>query len=251
MEYWINGELSEELCVLVEVKSKMLGVKNSSGNTSDLNTHLEVLRLGRQPYEIVWEMQKELVVKRQQGLVPDTLILVEHDPVYTLGKNADENHLLQSRREDVPTFRIERGGDVTFHGPGQIVGYPILDLHNHRLSISWYMRSLEEVLIRTLGEFCIEADRRVGLTGVWIDDRKIASLGVRVSRWITMHGFALNVNTDLRYFDGIIPCGIFECGVTSMERILRKKLMLEEVENRIEREFIDVFGFQLITAEAK
>lgn len=211
---------------------------------------MKFLRLGRQPYEIVWEMQKELVVKRQQGLVPDTLILVEHDPVYTLGKNADENHLLQSRREDVPVFHVERGGDVTFHGPGQIVGYPILDLHNHLLSISWYMRSLEEVLIRTLAEFCIEADRREGLTGVWIDDRKIASLGVRVSRWITMHGFALNVNTDLRYFDGIIPCGIFECGVTSMERILRKKLMLEEVENRIEREFINVFDSQLPDVEA-
>ncbi len=213
-------------------------------------SEMKFLRLGRQPYEIVWEMQKELVVKRQQGLVPDTLILVEHDPVYTLGKNADENHLLQSRREDVPVFHVERGGDVTFHGPGQIVGYPILDLHNHLLSISWYMRSLEEVLIRTLAEFCIEADRREGLTGVWIDDRKIASLGVRVSRWITMHGFALNVNTDLRYFDGIIPCGIFECGVTSMERILRKKLMLEEVENRIEREFINVFDSQLPDVEA-
>ena len=177
-------------------------------------SEMRFLHLGRQAYEPIWEMQKELVAKRQQGLVPDTVILVEHDPVYTLGKNADENHLLQSRREDVPTFTVERGGDVTFHGPGQIVGYPILDLHDHRLSISWYMRSLEEMLIRALAEFGIEADRREGLTGVWVEDRKIASLGVRLSRWVTMHGFALNVNTDLSYFDCIIPCGIFECGVT-------------------------------------
>jgi lipoyl(octanoyl) transferase len=171
--------------------------------------------------------------------------MVEHDPVYTLGKNADENHLLQSRRDDVPLFRIERGGDVTFHGPGQIVGYPILDLHNHQLSINWYMRSLEEVLIRTLAEFCIESERREGLTGVWVEDRKIASLGVRVSRWVTMHGFALNVNTDLSYFDGIIPCGIFECGVTSMERILGEELVLEVVQEKIEQMFVNVFDLKV------
>jgi lipoyl(octanoyl) transferase len=171
--------------------------------------------------------------------------MVEHDPVYTLGKNADENHLLQSRRDDVPTFTVERGGDVTFHGPGQIVGYPILDLHDHQLSINWYMRSLEEVLIRTLAEFRIDSERREGLTGVWVEDRKIASLGVRLSRWVTMHGFALNVTTDLSYFDGIIPCGIFECGVTSMERILGEKLVLEVVQKKIEQMFVNVFDLKV------
>jgi lipoyl(octanoyl) transferase len=208
-------------------------------------SEINFLQLGREPYEPIWEMQKELVLKRQQGLVPDTVIMVEHDPVYTLGKNADENHLLQSRRDDVPTFTVERGGDVTFHGPGQIVGYPILDLHDHQLSINWYMRSLEEVLIRTLAEFRIDSERREGLTGVWVEDRKIASLGVRVSRWVTMHGFALNVNTDLSYFDGIIPCGIFECGVTSMERILGGELVLEVVQKKIEQMFVNVFDLKV------
>ena len=208
-------------------------------------SEINFLQLGREPYEPIWEMQKELVLKRQQGLVPDTVIMVEHDPVYTLGKNADENHLLQSRRDDVPTFTVERGGDVTFHGPGQIVGYPILDLHDHQLSINWYMRSLEEVLIRTLAEFRIDSERREGLTGVWVEDRKIASLGVRVSRWVTMHGFALNVNTDLSYFDGIIPCGIFECGVTSMERILGEELVLEVVQEKIEQMFVNVFDLKV------
>jgi len=224
------------------VKRYMSELQLTSSPTE--KSEMRFLHLGRQAYEPIWEMQKELVAKRQQGLVPDTVILVEHDPVYTLGKNADENHLLQSRREDVPTFTVERGGDVTFHGPGQIVGYPILDLHDHRLSISWYMRSLEEMLIRALAEFGIEADRREGLTGVWVEDRKIASLGVRLSRWVTMHGFALNVNTDLSYFDGIIPCGIFECGVTSMESILGKKLKLEVVCNKIKQTFINVFDEQ-------
>ena len=208
-------------------------------------SEINFLQLGREPYEPIWEMQKELVLKRQQGLVPDTVIMVEHDPVYTLGKNADENHLLQSRRDDVPTFTVERGGDVTFHGPGQIVGYPILDLHDHQLSINWYMRSLEEVLIRTLAEFRIDSERREGLTGVWVEDRKIASLGVRLSRWVTMHGFALNVNTDLSYFDGIIPCGIFECGVTSMERILGGELVLEVVQKKIEQMFVNVFDLKV------
>ena len=208
-------------------------------------SEINFLQLGREPYEPIWEMQKELVLKRQQGLVPDTVIMVEHDPVYTLGKNADENHLLQSRRDDVPTFTVERGGDVTFHGPGQIVAYPILDLHDHQLSINWYMRSLEEVLIRTLAEFRIDSERREGLTGVWVEDRKIASLGVRVSRWVTMHGFALNVNTDLSYFDGIIPCGIFECGVTSMERILGGELVLEVVQKKIEQMFVNVFDLKV------
>ena len=207
-------------------------------------SEMRFIHLGRQPYEPIWEMQKEMVAKRQQGLVPDTVILVEHDPVYTLGKNADENHLLQSRREDVPTFTVERGGDVTFHGPGQIVGYPILDLHDHRLSISWYMRALEEVLIRTTAHFGLTAVRREGVTGVWVDDQKIASLGVRMTRWVSMHGFALNVNTDLSYFDGIIPCGIFECGVTSIERLIGAKQSLNAVETVVENQFREIFSFE-------
>tara|TARA_B100000315_G_C14594741_1_gene598188 strand:+ start:4089 stop:4868 length:780 start_codon:yes stop_codon:yes gene_type:complete len=209
----------------------------------DLKIKVEVHRIGSQPYEPVWETQKDLVKKRHLGLIPDSLIMVEHEPVYTVGKNGNDNHLLQSRRPDVPIFQIERGGDVTYHGPGQIVGYPILDLHDHKMSISWYMRSLEEVIINSLSQFGIAAERRNGLTGVWVGDMKIAALGVRISRWVTMHGFALNVNTDLSYFDGIIPCGIFEYGVTSMEMMLGEKIALPQVEEVLIKEFMKTFNF--------
>ena len=211
----------------------------------DLNEKtLDVVRLGRRKYDEVWEKQKALVDQRRFGAVPDTLILVEHDPVYTLGKNSNENHLLQTRDRHVPVYHIERGGDVTFHGPGQLVGYPILDLHHHRLSVSWYMRTLEEILIQTLGQFGIESQRREGLTGVWVREEKIASLGVRLSRWISMHGFALNVNTDLKFFDGIIPCGIFEYDVTSMSQILGEEVSLVEVEETLITIFRLLFSFQ-------
>ena len=211
----------------------------------DLNEKtLDVVRLGRRKYDEVWEKQKELVNQRRFGTVSDTLILVEHDPVYTLGKNSNENHLLQTRDRHVPVYQIERGGDVTFHGPGQLVGYPILDLHHHRLSVSWYMRTLEKVLIQTLGQFGIEARCREGLTGVWVREEKIAALGVRLSRWISMHGFALNVNTDLKFFDGIIPCGIFEYDVTSMSQILGKEVSLVEVEETLITVFRLLFSFQ-------
>ena len=205
---------------------------------------LDVVCLGRRKYDEVWEKQKELVDQRRFEAVPDTLILVEHDPVYTLGKNSNEDHLLQSRDKHVPVYQIERGGDVTFHGPVQLVGYPILDLHHHRLSVSWYMRTLEEILIQTLGQFGIESQRREGLTGVWVREEKIAALGVRLSRWISMHGFALNVNTDLKFFDGIIPCGIFEYDVTSMSQILGKEVSLVEVEETLITVFRLLFSFQ-------
>ena len=211
----------------------------------DLNEKtLDVVCLGRRKYDEVWEKQKELVDQRRFEAVPDTLILVEHDPVYTLGKNSNEDHLLQSRDKHVPVYQIERGGDVTFHGPGQLVGYPILDLHHHHLSVSWYMRTLEEILIQTLGQFGIESQRREGLTGVWVREEKIAALGVRLSRWISMHGFALNVNTDLKFFDGIIPCGIFEYDVTSMSQILGKEVSMVEVEETLVTIFRLLFSFQ-------
>ena len=203
-----------------------------------------MIHLGRKAYEEVWDRQKKLMNERRMGIVPDTLILVEHDPVYTLGKNSNENHLLKSRDVQIPIYQIERGGDVTFHGPGQLVGYPILDLHHHRLSVSWYMRTLEEMLIQTLGQFGIKARRRKGLTGVWVGEEKIAALGVRLSRWISMHGFALNVNTDLEFFDGIIPCGIFEYDVTSMSQILGKEVSMVEVEETLVTIFCLLFSFK-------
>ncbi|MGY8764202.1 MAG: lipoyl(octanoyl) transferase LipB [Fidelibacterota bacterium] len=200
-----------------------------------------VQNIGRKSYKAVWDLQKEMQQQRIKGDIEDTLILVEHDPVYTLGKNANEDHLLQSRDESVDVFNIERGGDITFHGPGQLVGYPILDLSNYKKSVSWYMRTLEQVLIDTLIEFKIIAQRNDGLTGVWVGDEKIAALGVRISRWVTMHGFALNVNPDLSFYDGIIPCGIFDHGVTSMEQLLGETQNNDNVKNMVIEKFNKYF----------
>ncbi|MBT3519255.1 MAG: lipoyl(octanoyl) transferase LipB [Candidatus Marinimicrobia bacterium] len=193
--------------------------------------------LGLAPYQAVWDLQKKMQQKRIKGEIEDTLILVEHEPVYTLGKNANENHLLQSRDESVDVFNIERGGDITFHGPGQIVGYPILDLSNYKKSVSWYMRTLEQLTIDVLENFGITATRIEGLTGVWVGDEKIAAQGVRISRWVTMHGFALNVNPNLSFYDGIIPCGIFDHGVTSMEQLLGEKQDMETVKQVVIEKF--------------
>ena len=200
-----------------------------------------VQNIGRKSYKAVWDLQKEMQQQRIKGDIEDTLILVEHDPVYTLGKNANEDHLLQSRDQSVDVFNIERGGDITFHGPGQLVGYPILDLSNYKKSVSWYMRTLEQVLIDTLIEFKIIAQRNDGLTGVWVGDEKIAALGVRISRWVTMHGFALNVNPDLSFYDGIIPCGIFDHGVTSMEQLLGETQNNDNVKNMVIEKFNKYF----------
>ena len=202
---------------------------------------IDILDLGLSPFKEVWDLQKELVKKRQNGQIKDTLILAEHEPVYTLGKNANENHILQNSPRDVKTYQIERGGDVTYHGPGQLVGYPIIDLHNYNKSISCYMRSLEQLIIDTLAEFRVTAERKDGLTGVWVGDEKIAALGVRVTRWITMHGFALNVTPDLTYYSGIIPCGIFEYGVTSMAKLLTDEVAVDSVKQVLIEKFMNQF----------
>ena len=209
---------------------------------------LQVQDLGNSSYKRTWELQKELQLQRIENNIDDTLLLVEHEPVYTFGKNADENHLLQNYPENVKLFYTERGGDITFHGPGQIVGYPIMDLHNYKMSISWYMRSLEEVIIRSLDKFSISADRKDGLTGVWVEDEKIAALGVRISRWVTMHGFALNVNTDLTYYDSIIPCGIFDYGITSMKHILGENQNISKIKSTLSAVFLDVFQLKKMEA---
>ena len=206
--------------------------------------NIKVIDLGYMDYQSTWDLQKGYHQKVLNGDTTDTLLLVEHESVYTLGKNANENHLLQSAPEDAKTFHIERGGDITYHGPGQLVGYPILDLHRYNTSISWYMRRLEQVIIDTLNEYGIKAGVKEGLTGVWVGDEKIGAQGVRISRWVTMHGFALNVNTDLDYYSGIIPCGIFEYGVTSMEKIVGEKLNMGKVKKSILKSFHQAFQNQ-------
>ena len=179
-------------------------------------------------------------------------LFVEHPPVYTLGKSGHIENVLISENDRIARgiefFKINRGGDITFHGPGQIVGYPILDLENFYTDIGKYLRNIEETVILTLAEYGIKGERSAGETGVWIDpeipgrERKICAIGVRCSRWITMHGFALNVNTDLQYFDYIVPCGISNKHVTSLEAELGEKIPLEEVKEKIKQNFIRVFN---------
>ena len=197
--------------------------------------------LGIRSYQEVWDLQKDFQKKRIEKRLDDTLILVEHEPVYTLGKNANKNHLLQSRDRSVNVFDIERGGDITFHGPGQLVGYPIIDLSNYRRSVSWYMRRLEQLAIDVLKDFGINASRIKGLTGVWVGEEKIAAQGVRISRWVTMHGFSLNVNPDLSFYDGIIPCGIFDHGITSMEELLGSAQDMDDVKAMVVEKFNNLF----------
>ena len=202
---------------------------------------VNIMNLGKRSYGEVWSLQKKMQIKRMAGEIDDLLILVEHDPVYTLGKNADVNHLLQSRDRTIEVFNVERGGDITFHGPGQLVGYPIIDLANYKKSVSWYMHSLEQLTIEVLSEFEISAKRVKGLTGVWVGDKKIAAQGVRLTRWVTMHGFSINVNTDLSYYNGIIPCGIFDRGVTSMEELLGSTQKMEKIRTLVIDKFNQIF----------
>jgi lipoyl(octanoyl) transferase len=207
---------------------------------------LDVRRLGRVPYAEGLELQARLVQERQAGSIPDTLLLLEHDPVFTLGRNArDENVLVPAdalRAEGIEVFETGRGGDVTCHGPGQVVGYPILDLAPERKDVHRYVRDLEEVMIRTCGDYGLAATRVEGRTGCWLGDEKVGAIGVRISRWVTSHGFALNVNNDLGAFRLIVPCGISDRGVTSLQRRLGREVALGEVMDRLERHLRDVLG---------
>lgn len=208
---------------------------------------LHVRRLGRVPYRAGHSLQAELVAQRRAGTIPDTLLLLEHPHVVTLGTGSHEENLLLSEA-DMAARGIElhaagRGGDVTYHGPGQLVGYPILDLKPDRCDLHRYLRDLEDVLIRALHHFGLVAERKAGLTGVWVQDRKLAAIGVRVSSgWITSHGFALNVHPDLAFFDTIIPCGIREHAVSSLVRETGGAISLPEVEEVVAGQFATVFG---------
>ena len=197
---------------------------------------LDVRDLGLVPYAQAWKLQQELVAARKAGRLPDTLLLLEHPHVITLGRGAQRENILRVP-SGVELQETNRGGDVTYHGPGQLVGYPIFDLHHLRKDVAWYMRTLEECLITALAAFDITAGRCPGLTGVWVGDDKIAALGVHLSRWVACHGFALNVTTDLSYFDAIIPCGIRGHGVTSMKKVLGQTVEMSRVKQAVIRSF--------------
>lgn len=232
-----------------------------------------------QAYQQIWNLQEALLQKnvqiksstRSQVVAepaigqPETpeaektenyLLFVEHNPVYTLGKSGDISHVLISeedrRQKEIEFFKINRGGDITFHGPGQLVGYPILDLDYFKTDLGWYLRSLEEVIILTMAEYGLQAGRSPGETGVWLDadikgsERKICAMGIRCSRWITMHGFAFNVNTNLDYFNYIVPCGIQNKQVTSLKKELGQNVPMEELKQKVRNNFEIVFGADLL-----
>ncbi|MEO7530251.1 MAG: lipoyl(octanoyl) transferase LipB [Sediminibacterium sp.] len=228
--------------------------------------------LGTRGYKEIWDYQEHLLKKNSDtkaalrladtdqlsGELSTTnhLLFVEHSLVYTLGKSGKEEHVLineeQRAAKGIEYFHINRGGDITFHGPQQLVGYPILDLEKFKTDLGWYLRGLEEVIILTLAEYGLKGDRSPGETGVWIDpdikgkERKICAMGIKCSRWITMHGFAFNVNTDLGYFDFIVPCGIENKQVTSLQKELGKEVQMEEVKDKVKRNFEKVFECMLI-----
>ena len=202
-----------------------------------------ILDLGTSHYEEAWNLQKRLQSQRISGQINDQLILVEHHPVYTLGKNSPKEHLLIEESENISIIQTDRGGDITFHGPGQLVGYPILDLNQYKKSVSWYMRELEQLIIDVLKEYDIIAGRKKGLTGTWVRDKKIGALGVRISKWVTMHGFSLNIDPDLQYYQGIIPCGISGYGVTSMANLLGENVpSMADIKETIVKQFITNFS---------
>jgi lipoyl(octanoyl) transferase len=221
-----------------------------------MTTHLrrlDVRRLGTVPYADALRLQSELVDARRAGDVPDTLLLLEHPHVITLGSSADASDVLvgedERKKLGIELFEVGRGGGVTYHGPGQLVGYPILDLKPDRKDLHAYLRDLEGVLIEVAAAFGVRAARRVGLTGVWTESGKLAAIGVRVSsQWISSHGVAINVSSDLRFFDRIIPCGIRGEDVTSLERELRRTVDLEDVAATLVQCFSGVFGCEIIVA---
>ncbi|WP_127018499.1 lipoyl(octanoyl) transferase LipB [Flagellimonas beolgyonensis] len=236
-----------------------------------MNKKVALQDLGRKDYKETWDYQEQLfkaivdakVKNRREGInleTPNHFLFVEHPHVYTLGKSGDIGNLLVDDKvlaaKGATFYKINRGGDITYHGPGQIVGYPILDLDNFFTDIHKYLRFLEEMVIRTLAEYGLKAERSEGETGVWLDvgtpfARKICAMGVRASRWVTMHGFALNVNADLGFFDLMIPCGIKDKAVTSLNVELGKKeVNMEEVKQKLLKHFTDLFEAELVKEEA-
>lgn len=206
--------------------------------------------LGTVSYQEAWDLQRTIHLMRTSGAIEDTLLLLEHPHTYTLGKTADRTNLIGSEeyleKNGISVFEIDRGGDITYHGPGQIVGYPIIDLNKWKPDTHLYLRNLEEVIIKVLAEYGIESGRKPEYTGVWVKESKIAAIGIRVSRWVTMHGFAFNINTDLELFNGIIPCGIKDKEVTSLSRLLKREIKIDEVKQKLRDQFVLHFDYSTL-----
>lgn len=203
--------------------------------------------LGFINYKEAWDLQRETFELRVKNKIPDVIYLLEHPNTYTLGKTADHSNLIGSEEylinNKISVYDIDRGGDITYHGPGQLVGYPIISLTDWKQDTHKYLRALEEAIIQTCAEYGIIGKREPEYTGVWVEDRKIAAIGIKVSRWITMHGFAFNINTDLSFFSGIIPCGIADKDVTSIKRERNQDISMAEVKTKTINKFADIFGY--------
>lgn len=206
---------------------------------------LRVVRLGTLEYERALELMERLVAARLCEAVPDTLLLLEHLPVYTLGRGASERHVL-ALPPQVPLYRVSRGGQVTFHGPGQLVGYPILGLEGAERDVLRYLRKLEQAIIAAMAEAGIATAQRAGFTGAWCGQRKLASIGVGIRKWTTFHGFALNVRTDLTFFDAIVPCGLEGVRMTSVAEQGRPDLSVDETATLVRDAFCRIFGFETV-----
>ena len=232
-----------------------LGVTNQVASPANTNQRLcEARWLGLVQYDDALRLQESAVERLRSGSAPEQLLLLEHPHVFTLGRGADSSNILadqhQLQSNSVEVHETGRGGDVTYHGPGQLVGYPIIDLKPDRCDVHRYVRDIEEVLIRTIAEFGVSGTRIAGLTGVWVGNEKIGAIGVRIARWITSHGFALNVNTDLSYFKMIVPCGITDKGVTSLSRLLGRQIELHEAALVVASQFAEVFGRQVVVPDS-
>ncbi len=207
-----------------------------------------VINLGLLHFKQAWDIQKKLHERRVSGKVPDTLLLLEHNPVITLGRSGREENILVSKallqQKGVEFWRVERGGDITFHGPGQLVGYPIFLLQERLAGVRKFVEKIERVLIQTLQEFNVKATAKPRYIGVWVDNKKIAAIGVAVKHWVTYHGFALNVNTDLSYFKFIVPCGIREAEVTSMEQLSGHQIPMTDLREKVIANFGKVFEIE-------
>ncbi len=210
---------------------------------------MQVLDLGLRDYKEVWDLQKTIHERRVAGKIPDLLILVEHNPVITMGKSGKQNNIRFPvdflKEKGVEYFQIERGGDVTYHGPGQLVGYPIFNVRDGLAGIKPFINRTEKVIIALLDDFGIESYRKEGMIGVWTEQGKICSIGVAVKRWVSYHGFALNVNTDLTYFDLIVPCGLKNVEMTSMQKILGRTISIDGVKAKLIERFSNVFAQEI------
>jgi lipoyl(octanoyl) transferase len=231
---------------MLSVKDNLVVNINSEDlDINDIVNHfnskvINYVNLGRQSYMSAWKLQKQFHQLIKNDDIPSTVLFLEHENVYTLGKNANKNYLLNTF-PDIDVVDTDRGGEITYHGPGQLVGYPIINLNNYNKSITWFINSLEQIIINTLKEFSINGSRKDNLPGVWVDDEKICAMGVRIAQWVTMHGFALNVNPNMKYFDGMIPCGILDYGVTSMTNSINNSIKLEDIVSILSFEFNIIF----------